>query len=669
MSHHGLVDMLPFLTQWHERGGIRALDLAFARFIDRQVGGFQSPLQWLAVTLVSERTAHGHVCLDINAIGAICDELALTRITPDIAPIIASATTHDWLLALQQCAAVATNNVPEDEVSREEGRPLVLAGTPSTPLLYLRRFWQYEQRILEGIKQRLPADSVSQHAATLLKVLFAHQTAPTEVDWQQVACALALRQRFCIITGGPGTGKTTTVLRVLALLQGLGIVEQRKPYVIKLAAPTGKAAARLNESIMGDLQKLHLQSSLMTAEQQSLWQASIPTEVSTLHRLLGSQANTRHFSHQRANPLAADIVVVDEASMVDVEMMSHLLDALRPDARLILLGDKNQLASVEAGSVLGDLCQFAASGAYTKATCDYVKDVAQQTIPAALQTRGEGADIAQATCMLRHCYRAEGRGILALADWVNEQQVLRQGMAPFYGYFDTFDELHQVALERRNTTFDWQPFDDLVLKGYRHYLAHMPSITTCSADSINAWVEQLFQRYKSFQLLCAVRRGDFGVEALNQRIQSVLAKHGLLTATTSLWYPGRPVLVTQNDYALKLMNGDIGICLRLPWEDGEKVAFYLGRDAQGKARVRWVLPSRLQQAETVFAMTVHKSQGSEFAHTVLVLPDSISAVLTKELFYTAVTRSKTRFSLVVPNEDVLHHCLAHKVQRQSGLLG
>ena len=203
------------------------------------------------------------------------------------------------------------------------------------------------------------------------------------------------------------------------------------------------------------------------------------------------------------------------------------------------------------------------------------------------------------------------------------------------------------------------------------------SLAQQTPATIDNWVEAVFKEHKKFQLLCGLRQGDFGIGALNQRIEQQLIQHQLIhpkqpntvqtDAHQQVWYSGRPILVTKNDYALNLMNGDIGICVKLPWETREKVVFMQGTDGAGKALIKWVLPSRLQQVETVFAMTVHKSQGSEFAHTALILPDTDSAVLTKELLYTAVTRSKLHFSLVIPNEAVLTRCLKNKIRRQSGL--
>lgn len=661
------------LQYWRSVGVIRALDIEFARFIDRHGGGFTSALQWIACALVSARTAQGHVCLDINGLqnadtltlSAVSDDTLASSIKQHYQAHLACYPREQWQQALQSCAAIGT---PTDEAT-----PLVLAGSDGQYLLYLRRYWRYERIIRDALLARTRPLPIAPLTRELLDNLFHGSGLALEVDWQKVACALCARSGFSIITGGPGTGKTTTVLRLLALLQGLQIAQELPPWTIKLAAPTGKAAARLNESIVGDLQRLNLNAPQLNEAQRSAWREAIPSEVSTLHRLLGSRPGSRHFVHNSLNTLPADIVVVDEASMVDVEMMAKLCQAMRSSARLILLGDKNQLASVEAGSVLGDLCAGASHAGYTDDTLDYVAQVSGEVVPATYASANNEATlpntINQSTTMLRHCYRAEGQGILALADWVNTQAVHTQGISPLRDMFHQHPDLTYVALpDDASVAIQRRDFYRRVVEGYRPYLTKLRELEDCTPDTIDSWVASLFKLHKTFQVLAPVRHTAYGVTALNQAIERELASEGLLSASRQPWYRGRPVLVTQNDYSLNLMNGDIGICLRLPGESRDRVAFYQGEDSQGNPRIRWVLPKRLQHVDTVFAMTVHKSQGSEFAHTMLVMPNQTNPVLSKELIYTAITRSKTHFTLVVPDESALEHALSSNISRQSGLL-
>jgi exodeoxyribonuclease V alpha subunit len=543
------------------------------------------------------------------------------------------------------------------------------------------------------------------------------------LDWQKTACALAARSRFGIITGGPGTGKTTTVVRLLALLQTLQLAQHpRQPLRIRLAAPTGKAAARLNESIAGQVAKLpftDLTTLLKEAKQEGiLWEgalarddsateqlkATIPTEVTTLHRLLGARPDTRHFRHGAANPLALDVLVIDEASMVDIEMMAATLSALPAHAQCILLGDKDQLASVEAGSVLGDLCRRAEATHYTPATAEWLAQATGQPLPAEfIDPAGQPLD--QAITMLRVSHRFnEHSGIGQLAKAINQpshaqsdrekQQaviaVLRHGY-PDLNHLVMNDDaaLDKLVIHGSPSSFlnngedrrdhNGQPIAPPT--GYRHYLnvlhAQRPRGEPFEENPAiyNAWASEVLSAYSHFQLLCALRKGPWGVEGLNQRIASTLRREKLLFGSDYTlekgWYEGRPVLVTQNDYGLKLMNGDIGITLavpdpRNPQQKLLRVAF---PTSDTDKPIRWVLPSRLHTVETVFAMTVHKSQGSEFLHTALLLPPTLNPILTRELVYTGITRAREWLTVVEAKRGVLNEAVVREVVRVSGVGG
>ncbi|AIZ31512.1 exodeoxyribonuclease V subunit alpha [Pseudomonas parafulva] len=658
-------DLLALLDRWVERGWLRALDRAFVSFLaEREPGG--DPLVLLAAALASHQLGHGHVCLDLEQ----------TLAEPDFAlslPPEGDALAGPLLLPSQLLAALepalwrqriaASGLVADGDSAGHEARPLVL----SAQRLYLRRYWRYERRVDHSLQQRIATHEAIPHdLPARLAQLFEGGAPAGQVDWQKLACALATRAAFSIVTGGPGTGKTTTVVRLLALLQGPA-VEQGRPLRIRLAAPTGKAAARLTESIGQQVERLQVDATL---------RAQIPTEVSTVHRLLGSRPGSRHFRHHAGNPLPLDVLVVDEASMIDLEMMANLLDALPSRARLVLLGDKDQLASVEAGAVLGDLCRYAEEGRYTAATQAWLEQVGGQSLHDSGLLPGDAQQhaLAQQVVMLRHSRRfGEGSGIGRLARWVNLQQAEQArallSLPP--------DDVFGLALRGEHD----RAFDRLLLEGlgrgeegpqgYRSYLRtlgrHRPAPgTPADASDWEHWAARVLGSFEGFQLLCAVRRGAWGVEGLNERVARVLHGAGLID-TRLPWYEGRPVLVTRNDYGLGLMNGDIGIALRLPDETGEtslRVAFARN---DGSGGVRFVLPSRLNEVETVFAMTVHKSQGSEFSHTALVLPDALNPVLTKELIYTGITRAKACFSLIEPRAGVFEEAVKRKVRRISGL--
>ncbi|WP_205194999.1 exodeoxyribonuclease V subunit alpha [Burkholderia sp. Ax-1719] len=679
--------MLATLERWVERGWLRALDGAFARFLLEETP-HAPPLLLLAAALASHQLGRGHVCLDLQA--TLEDPAFALSLPPDgpqvltdeppqpPAEVLAGVTLEDWFAAL---------DFP-DLVSAEEGNtPLVLTGTRC----YLRRYWQYEQDVRAGIEARLAqrarieAELPAEAARVALDALFApRETAnpnpanqTRRADWQKLACALAARSAFSIITGGPGTGKTTTVVKLLALLQtlALGGKVSARPLRIRLAAPTGKAAARLNESIAGAVARLPFDALAQGVDAQALRNA-IPTAVTTLHRVLGTRPGSRRFRHDAANPLPVDVLVIDEASMVDLEMMAAVLDALPPTARLILLGDKDQLASVEAGAVLGELCDRAREGHYTEATRAWLEAATGERIDAAMLD-AHGTPLDQAVAMLRQSHRfASESGIGALAELVNTGDATGVAKIWRHGYADlarlicpAHDDASLRALIVDGNVGETH---EAQRRGYRHYLETMRSTRPepgAAPEQLVEWAADVLKAHTEFQLLCALRRGTWGVEGLNRRVARLLQEEGLIEPLGD-WYAGRPVLVTHNDYELGLMNGDIGIALDLPVEAGMppvlRVAFPSG---DGTGGVKWVSPSRLQGVETVFALTVHKSQGSEFTHAALVLPDTYSPILTRELVYTGITRARAFLTLAVPEgRSVLDRAVVAKVQRASGLM-
>ncbi|OIP22450.1 MAG: exodeoxyribonuclease V subunit alpha, partial [Comamonadaceae bacterium CG2_30_60_41] len=412
-----------------------------------------------------------------------------------------------------------------------------------------------------------------------------------------------------------------------------------------LAAPTGKAAARLGESIARALQQL-----------PASMQTHISTQAQTLHKLLQVRSGLR----SSAPPaLALDVVVVDEASMVDLELMARLLAAVPVSARLILLGDKDQLASVEAGAVMGQLCDGAAAGGYSPDTVRWVAQTTGQDISA---WAGAGGALAQQTVMLRHSHRFAADSVIGQwASAVNAGD--RAAVAALWDAAPPWTADGIASVTRLHIGHSGAPaLSALVRHGWRDWLAvlsgHDNVSATDQATQSDAQALQLLQQFGRFQVLCALRDGPWGVRTLNQQIAQALG------FAFDGWYAGRPVMVTRNDYNLGLMNGDVGLCLAT--ERGLRVAFAQA-DTAGQAGVCWVLPSRLDAVETVFAMTVHKSQGSEFDQVVLVLPDRAAPVLTRELLYTGITRAKTRLTLVVPQAGVLRQAVAQKVWRSGGL--
>lgn len=472
--------------------------------------------------------------------------------------------------------------------------PLTLVGDR----LYLSRYQAYERQLAEQLLSRsadMPEVDEPQLSDSLARLFAFNQQSP---DWQRLAAAQAVRRRLAVISGGPGTGKTTTVVRLLAALLEQPGAER---LAIGLAAPTGKAAARMAEAIRNAKAVLPISDALKVA---------LPDEARTLHRLLGSRGDSPKVRHDAANPLALDVLVVDEASMVDLALMAKLVAALPPKARLILLGDKDQLAAVEAGAVFAELCEGRGFDAQEAAD---LQRITGQSVP----VETPASQLGDAVVLLTHSHRFAGdSGIGELARRINAG-----------------DAKGTVALLQENRAdLAWNATPkpaaliERLEQGYAPYLQ-----AARQADPAVA-----FAAFNGFRALTAQREGAFGVAGLNEALEARF-KRRLGVATRERWYPGRAVMVRQNDYALGLFNGDIGLCLKT--EHGLRVFF------EGDEGHRGFAPARLPSHDSAFAMTVHKSQGSEFDEVLLALPEQPSPLLTRSLFYTGITRGKHKVEI------------------------
>ncbi len=555
----------------------------------------------------------------------------LGSVTVDLTTIATTATVDDaadvdlaalpwpepgaWVAAI---AASPLTALGDDEVdgTDAEAHPLRLLGSRLT----LDRYWRHERAIVDDLRRRT-ADPVADVDDALLDAGLDRLFPDALADEQRVAAETAVRRSFAVIAGGPGTGKTTTVAAVLALLHEQA-ASLGRPLRVALAAPTGKAAARLTEAVHRGATDLDVDPSVRAA--------ILAAEASTIHRLLGRRpgSNSR-FRHDRSNQLPHQVVIVDETSMVSLSLMARLVEAVRPSARLVLVGDPEQLVSVEAGAVLGDIVGDAADEGFDAAA-------------APATSRGIAAGIT----VLRRVHRFSGAvGELARA-------------------VEAGDADAAVDLLSAGTGgLTWVPDDAAVSAAADE--AVRTAVVGPAAEVVEAArrgdARAALDAMQKVQLLCAHRRGPYGVAVWRTRIESWLHEavpgyvpHG--------WYAGRPLLITENDYGLGLFNGDTGVVVEAEADVGGRLLSAFERRGQ----IVLVSPARLSAVETLYAMTIHKSQGSQFGEVVVVLPDETSPILTRELLYTAVTRAE-RAVTVVGTETAVRHAVDRPVQRTSGL--
>ena len=546
----------------------------------------------------------GDVCLDLRAL---------------------EAPFEPRLAALQQATVVGAPG---------EWKPLIL---DNVGRLYLYRQWQAEHLLAaelttrgEGLREKIDLDILADGLLRLFPL-----RSDGRPDEQAIAAATAVLKNFTVISGGPGTGKTTTVVKVLALL----LEQAESPLRIALTAPTGKAAARLRESISRARAALPCSPAVRGA---------IPVETATLHRLLGANAAGTAFRYGPERQLRVDVVILDEASMVNLTLMQQLVSALPKTAQLIILGDRDQLASVEAGAVLADLCAGGEGGPSVEFAALLAELFEQggrtkSSLPPGRGGLGWGGSLADAIVTLKESRRFAAQGaigtlcrLLNAGDGEAALRLLRSG--------------DPQAL--------WAD------------LPEPAALTAALADEVDGWVsdylaaqdpQEALRRFGNFMLLTALRQGPVGSITMNQRIEELLIRRQRI-AGGKLWYAGRPVMITRNALGQDLFNGDIGLCLPDPAADGALRVFFT--TASGEAR--GLAPLTLPAHETAFAMTVHKSQGSEFSRVLLLLPGQRSAILTRELLYTAVSRARDSLKIFGDAETFVA-AARERVVRSSGL--
>jgi len=640
------------LEQLLKMAKVRAIDMAFADFVyseesvlDLSDTSSRECLTMLAA-YASAQSGEQHSCIDLAKLGQ--PFLGAYRF-----PKLSTMLSY-----IQSARTFVHLSVAVVNLDAQTAKPIILQNGK----LYLQRYWQYESQLATIIKQKsaktLDLDITA--AQTLLSDLFGkeHDAINSQaLDWQKIAVCIAASQSLSFITGGPGTGKTTTVTKLLALLQGLA-AKKGKVLNIQLVAPTGKAAARLTESISAAKLKL-----------PTVLQANLPDQCQTIHRLLGAKPQSPYFKADAKHPLHLDVLVLDEASMVDLPLMAKLFAALPKSAQIVLLGDQDQLASVETGSVLSDICTASHfQGDNTEHSLTAYSDTMQQhltkllCVPATPNLETSTSITTQSMIqdnvvrLLKSHRFSENSGIAQLAKQVKAGQI-NQSFSLLNDEQFTDINWHQ-PMQTTSRSVASEILKTLITKLLPIYKQYTQAIQ-------QGELHQAFKYWSQQQVLCAQKSGYWGVTQLNALIESELHKQGLIDNSKD-FYIGRPVMLSKNDHQLKLFNGDIGIVMPDPNNRTLTKVWFVTSEGE----LRGLLPSRLPSLETLYAMTIHKSQGSEFESVYLCLPpittNNQGRGLNRELIYTGLTRAKKYFMLFAESK-ALGLSLGQQCIRGSGL--
>ena len=631
--------MKTFLGRAQQLGELRLFDLQFARHMS-EINGNEVPELLLAAALASNSISQGDTCLALETVGSS----ALYK-SPDLRSVRQKLPPIDrWrrVLLEQKVVCLAPKEGLQTDIKSDEDEPAHKESENSrvpvsqlSPLvldeknrLYLARYWVLEQSLaglVNCLLDREPPDVDVNKLKDSLNKLFAESDS-VEPDWQKTAVANAVISNFCVITGGPGTGKTYTVTALLAALMEQGV----EPRKIALAAPTGKASTRLTQSIQKDLSGLLNKLSLPEASFESV----------TLHKLIGARPGRVRPMHHAQSPLLYDVVIIDEASMIDLPMMARTFDALADDARIVLIGDKDQLHSVESGMVLGDICGARSCAELSRARCQLLAEVGINNLPAFSMPGGR---IADHIIYLEKSHRVQDDGgISALAAAVNNGNV---------------EAAFQKMLAPEQPNLSLLPHDATRLDT----LLREHAVPSCK-ETMQANTPLIaLERMAETGVLCALRHGRTGAIRVNAQVENLLRDDGVIPQGQT-YYHGRPLMIVENSSHQRLHNGDHGLVLT---DKNNATAVYFASE-NSEDGVRVISHTRLPRHETFYAMTIHKSQGSEYSTVIIVLPEADSPILSRELLYTAITRARNRV-IILANNEQLRRCIEKRSVRQSGL--
>ncbi|MCU7939400.1 MAG: exodeoxyribonuclease V subunit alpha [gamma proteobacterium symbiont of Bathyaustriella thionipta] len=631
--------------------GIQSIDYFLARTLCQVLKKEQDELLFHSIMATSQALRNGHTCLKLDAESAtdretLCWHHINENNPEEDKPGYAFAKFSDWHQHLSQIT-----------IAPEDNQPLVY----ECNRLYLRRYWQFEEELGNAIRDLISPSaeqsgtfdrtSEKQVIEQLFSSLSGDESEP--LDWQKIAVANALIRQFSIIAGGPGTGKTFTVTKVLAALQALAANQLK----IAMIAPTGKAAQRLNESIQKA--KCILQSALLDVRQthplitdETL--NSIPDNASTVHRLLGVIPGCHDFRYNVNRKLPFNVILIDEISMIDLPLMTRLIRAIDQKCRIIMLGDADQLPSVAAGSVLSDLAPRQTPG-YSKTSSELLSEMTGFNVPI-LASESEQANKTSEDILLnldhltvlQKSHRFDGSGEIGkLAKYVMNGDEDKSWSCLAKGK-------EQIERVKDDSFYQW--IDRMLEQYYKPLFADNKASDETGRTVLT--IEQAFKQLQQFRFIAATRLGEQGVANINDRIEQSLRRKGLITSANE-FYPGRPIMVTENHYNIGLYNGDTGLIWKN--EEGTLQAAFPENES-----VRWLSLGRLPRVETVYAITIHKTQGSEFTHVGLVMPEKESLILSRELLYTGITRASKQLS-VFATKGIFELGVRRRVLRYSGL--
>ncbi len=604
--------MIPAIEEILKYSFFNPIDIYRAEFFYRRYS-VENPLFYLVVMVLSNHVQNGNSCVSLRnlACSSLRDAVMSDMRLPDHEIPDVCFPEYDELAGIMSECSGGDDSLSEN--------PLVISGEN----LYFSRQRFYELDVIGSIRKRCcQFYEISPETSAYFHELFPDSY--MEADYQAIAAFIALKSSFSVISGGPGTGKTSTVIRIISILINDYILKGMIPE-IALAAPTGKAAARLKESIDAAIDTLNISDNIRSC---------IPREAYTIHRLLGRRGGSSEFIHGQENRLNRDIIVVDESSMIDLALMSKFFSAVKDDARIILLGDRDQLASVEGGAVFGDICDRGSEHGFSVDMSLHLKEFFKIKDKSGIPMEQKKTLMSDRLVVLNRSYRFSAGSLIGTVS-----QKIRAGDAnsvlnciksgdPEIGYI-SHGEVEKFLKKRISD-----------------YIASCPD--SVDPDDITGGF------LSRFMIITALRNGQWGVEGMNLLSERIFSALGIIRID-SPFYSGRPVMITGNNYSLSLFNGDRGI---VGDGSGEKTVMFSDEKV--------IAVSRIPEHITSFAMTIHKSQGSEFDEVMIVLPENYNPVLSRELLYTAVTRARKKV-IIAGTDEIIKKMVESPTFRQTGL--